>query len=144
MNSYDQEATTAEFGKLGVNLFFLFFFFSSCMFFCLMVLGPHTLFKTLYWRLELYCSILNILCSAIKERKEPTEGLLFPIAKEAISMPFSLKELWNFETCHNKEKNTMVQEHKYYDRVFSQSFLIHIPPGSGKEDKGLVQPVVWR
>lgn len=27
MNSYDQEATTAEFGKLGVNLFFLFFFF---------------------------------------------------------------------------------------------------------------------
>lgn len=25
MNSYDQEATTAEFGKLGVNLFFLFF-----------------------------------------------------------------------------------------------------------------------
>jgi len=25
MNNYDQEATTVEFGKLGVNLFFLFF-----------------------------------------------------------------------------------------------------------------------
>lgn len=59
-------------------------------------------------------------------------------------MPFCLKELRNFETCHNKENNTMVQEHKYYDSVYSQSFLIHTPSGSGKEDKGPVHPHVWR
>lgn len=34
MNSYDQETTTVEFGKLGVKLFFLFF---PLMFFYLMV-----------------------------------------------------------------------------------------------------------
>lgn len=38
----------------------------------------------------------------------------------------------------------MVQEHKYYDSEFSQSFLIHTPSGSGKEDKGLVHPDVRR
>lgn len=36
VNSYDQEATTTEFGSLGVSLFFL--FFPSYMFFYLVVL----------------------------------------------------------------------------------------------------------
>lgn len=59
-------------------------------------------------------------------------------------MPSCLKELRNFETCHNKENNTVVQEHKRYDSVYSQSFLMQNPSGSRKEDKGLVYPGVQR
>jgi len=55
-------------------------------------------------------------------------------------MPSCLKELRNFETCHNKENRTMVQEHKHCDSVFSQSFFILTPSGSGKEDRGPVHP----
>lgn len=101
---------------------------------------PHTLL--IHHTEEEICTVWIV--SALLLRKEPTEALLFPIAKEVISMPSCLKELRNFETCHNKENNTMVQEHNCYDSVYSQSFLMQTPSGPGKEDKGLTYPGVQR